>query len=82
MRYDFSVTNLGRVDLPIKAGRFELEAFTNLVNASEYERTICVNTFNGKFTTTLLFRESKMDLPCAEKLKKLAALQLPEAVRG
>ena len=82
VRYDFSVTNLGRVDLPVKAGRFELEAFTNLVNASEYERTICVNTFNGKLTTTLLFRESKMDLRCAEKLKELATLQLANAVRG
>jgi len=80
VRYDFSVTNLGRVDLPGKTGRFELEAFYNLVNASEHERTICVNTCNGRLTTSLLFRESKMDLASAEKLKELVDQQLAQAL--
>jgi hypothetical protein len=80
VKYDFSVTNLGRVDLPVIAGRFKLEAFYNLVNASEHERTVCVNTFNGRLTTSLLFRESKMDLHSAEKLQKLASWQLAQAL--
>jgi NRPS condensation-like uncharacterized protein len=80
VKYDFSVTNLGQVDLPVKAGRFKLDAFYNLVNTSEYERTVCVNTFNGRLTTSLLFRESKMDLRGAEILKELAGQQLAKAV--
>jgi hypothetical protein len=81
VKYDFSVTNLGRVDLPVKSSRFELEAFHNLVNASEHERTVCVNTFNGKLANSLLFRESKMDLRSAEKLMELISQQLAQAVQ-
>jgi NRPS condensation-like uncharacterized protein len=82
VNYDFSITNLGRIDLPVKVGRFELEAFYNLVNASEHERTVCVNTFKGRLTTCLLFRESKMDLGSAEKLEELVSQQLAQAVHG
>ena len=80
VKYDFSITNLGRLDLPVKAGRFELVAFYNLVNASEHERTVCVNTCNGRLTSSLLFRESKMDLHNAEKLQELAMGQLARAL--
>ncbi len=82
VNYDFSITNLGRIDLPVKVGRFELEAFYNLVNASEHERTVCINTFKGRLTTCLLFRESKMDLGSAEKLKELVSQQLAQAILG
>ena len=80
VKYDFSITNLGRVDLPVKAGRLALEAFYNLVNASEHERTVCVNSFNGRLTYTLLFRESKMDAGSAGNLMELVSQQLKQAI--
>jgi NRPS condensation-like uncharacterized protein len=80
VKYDFSITNLGRLDLPIKTGRFDVEAFYNLVNASEHERTICVNTFNGRLTYSCLFRESKMRPRQGEKLMDLVKEQLSKAV--
>jgi NRPS condensation-like uncharacterized protein len=76
VRYDFSITNLGRLDLPVKIGSLEVEAFYNLVNTSEHERTICVNTFNDRLTFSCLFRESKMDPRRAEKLMELVKEQL------
>ena len=80
VKYDFSVTNLGRVDLPVNAGKFVVEAFYNLVNTSEHERTICVNTFNGRLTYSYLFRESKMNPSKAQSLKDLVSGQLSKAV--
>jgi NRPS condensation-like uncharacterized protein len=80
VKYDFSITNLGRLDLPAKSGPFEVEAFYNLVNTSEYERTVCVNTCNGRLTYSFLFRESKMDLRRAEKLMYLVNGKLSRAV--
>ena len=80
VQYDFSITNLGRLDLPVKTGPFEVEAFYNLVNTSEHEQTVCVNTYNGRLTYSYLFRESKMDPYDAEKLMGLVTSQLSKAV--
>ena len=80
VKYDFSITNLGRVDLPVSNGKFEVEAFYNMVNTSEHERTICVNTFNGQLTYSYLFRESKMNYSAAQSLMDLVKEQLSKAV--
>ena len=80
VKYDFSITNLGRVDLPVSNGQFEVEAFYNMVNTSEHERTICVNTFNGQLTYSYLFRESKMNSSAAQSLLDLVREQLSKAV--
>ena len=80
VRYDFSVTNLGRLDLSACFGPLEVEAFTNLVNTSEHERTLCVNTFDGRLTWSLLFRESKMTPSQGRELLRLASEQLSKAV--
>jgi hypothetical protein len=78
--YDFSITNLGRVDVPAKAGRLEVQAFHNLVNTSEHERTVCVNTFDGRLTWNYLFRELKMDPARAGELMALVREELSRAI--
>ncbi len=78
--YDFSITNLGRVDVLAKAGRLKVQAFHNLVNTSEHERTVCVNTFDGRLTWNHLFRESKMDPARAGKLMISVREELLRAV--
>ncbi|HEX2997273.1 MAG TPA: hypothetical protein VHP14_20790, partial [Anaerolineales bacterium] len=40
VKYDFSITNLGRLDLPAKIGSLQVESFYNLVNSSHHERTV------------------------------------------
>jgi hypothetical protein len=80
VKFDFSITNLGRVKIPAEIGRFKIESFYNLVNSSEHERTICVNTHNGRLTYSYLFRESKMDPKQAEELMGLVWEQLSKAI--
>ena len=80
VKYDFSVTNLGRLAIPEDNGSLHMEAFYNLVNTSDEERTVCVNTFAGRLTWSYLFRESKMDPQEAEKLVKAVLAKLFGAI--
>ena len=80
VKYDFSITNLGRLDIPIEIGPLQVETFHNLVNSSEHERTVGVNTQGGKMTFTYTFRESKMDPVAGKSLLKEAMDQLAKAV--
>jgi len=79
VKYDFSITNLGRLDFPKQIGPLQIESFHNLVNSSEHERTVNVNTFDGRMTLTFIFRESKMTPHAGEQLMRQAILQLQEA---
>jgi len=74
--YDFSVTNLGRLDFPSQVGALRIESFHNLVNSSELERTVGVNTFEGRMTFIFMFRESKMTLQEGEQLMAQAIGEL------
>jgi NRPS condensation-like uncharacterized protein len=82
VRYDFSITNLGRLDIPARVGAIELEGFHNLVNSSEHERTVGVNTLAGRMTFTLIVRESKMAPEAASRLMRKALEGLAEAAGG
>lgn len=79
VKYDFSITNLGRLDFPTEIGSLQVEAFYNLVNSSEHERTVGVNTFGGRMTFILIFRESKMTPQAGGQLMADALQQLAEA---
>ena len=62
VKYDFSITNLGRIVLPERSGDLQVEAFYGpLVNASPYERTVGVSTLGGQMSIVLLFRRSMME---------------------
>lgn len=63
VKYDFSVTNLGRVPIPEQNGNLRVEAFYGpLVNSAPRERTVGVSTLGGQMTLSFLFRKSKMTL--------------------
>lgn len=79
VKYDFSITNLGRLNFPTEVGPLQVEAFYNLVNSSEHERTVGVNTFGGRMTFILIFRESKMTPQAGGQLMADALQQLAEA---
>jgi NRPS condensation-like uncharacterized protein len=76
--YDFSITNLGRLDFPSQVGPLQIESFHNLVNSSELERTVGVNTFDGRMTFIFIFRESRMTPQEGEQLMTDALRQLAE----
>jgi hypothetical protein len=79
--YDFSITNLGQVDIPAATGPLTVEAFHGpLVNSMENERTVGVSTFAGKLTFALLFRRSMMDPAWAAQLLERAVANLEAAV--
>jgi hypothetical protein len=80
-RYDFSITNIGRLDFPVKAGALRVEAFHNLVNSSEYEKTVNMNSFDGRLNFALLLRESLMTPDEAWELLEAAVGLLDEAVK-
>jgi hypothetical protein len=82
VKYDFSITNLGRLDFPAQIGPLRIEAFHNLVNSSEHERTVNVNTFDGRMTFIFIFRESKMAPDEGEQLMGQAIQQLAEVSGG
>jgi hypothetical protein len=79
VKYDFSITNLGRLDFPGEVGPLQIESVYNLVNSSEHESTVGVNTFGGRMTLILIFRESKMTPQAGEQLMADALQQLAEA---
>ena len=62
VKYDFSITNLGRIVLPERSGDLQVEAFYGpLVNSSPYERTVGVSTLGGQMSIVFLFRRSMME---------------------
>jgi hypothetical protein len=80
-KYDFSVTNLGQVDIPAGVGSLTVEAFYGpLVNSLEDERTVGVSTFAGKLTFVFLFRRSGLDPARAGQLLERAIAYLDRAV--
>ena len=80
INYDFSITNLGRLDFPVRYGPLRLEAmYGPAVNTSEQERTVGVTTIGGRMAFTLAFRDFVLDPAAAEQLKARAMARLGEA---
>lgn len=80
--YDFSITNLGQLNLPLQVGRWQVEAFVNVVNSSPYERTVGVNTVGGRMTFVLASRASLLSQEQAEFLMNRAIEELTEAIEN
>ena len=77
--YDFSITNLGRLALPLRSGALRVEAFYGpLVNSSEYERTVGVSTFADRLGLSFVFRASRTDPAQAKELMQRALALLTE----
>ena len=79
--YDFSITNLGKADIPTEVGSLAVEAFYGpLVNSMEGERTVGVSTFAGRLTFLLAFRRSGTDPAWAAKLMERVIARLGNEV--
>ena len=62
VKYDFSITNLGRLPIPERNGALQVEAYYGpLVNSSPYERTVGVSTLADQMSLSLLFRKSMLE---------------------
>jgi hypothetical protein len=73
VKYDFSITNLGRIVLPERSGDLQVEAFYGpLVNSSPYERTVGVSTLGGQMSIVFLFRRSMMESDRGRELMERA----------
>ncbi|MBN1888989.1 MAG: hypothetical protein JW850_13425 [Thermoflexales bacterium] len=75
--YDFSISNLGRLNWPSQFGTLEVQAvYGPAVNTSEQEKTVGIITFAGQMTFTFTFRDFVIDADMAEQLLALALRQL------
>ncbi len=62
VKYDYSMTNLGRIPIPECNGDLQVEAFYGpLVNSSSRERTVGISTVAGKMSFSFAFRQSMMN---------------------
>ncbi|MFZ6026313.1 MAG: phthiocerol/phthiodiolone dimycocerosyl transferase family protein [Chloroflexota bacterium] len=83
VRYDFSISNLGRLCLPTAGTSPVLEAvYGPVVNTSEREMTVGVSTACERLTMTLAYRDFVLDPMQAEKMATKAVDILAEAVGG
>lgn len=80
--YDFSITNLGRLDLPLQVGHWQVEEFVNIVNSSPYERTVGVNTLGNRMTFVFASRASLLSQAEAGSLMQEAMQELTKAVEN
>ena len=82
VKYDFSITNLGRVVIPEHCGALQVEAFYGpLVNSSVYERTVGVSTLAGQMSMSFIFRKSMMEPARGKEMVERAIGVLMDAVK-
>ncbi len=73
VKYDFSITNLGRIPIAERSGALQVEAFYGpLVNASPYERTVGVSTVAGQMSLAFIFRRSMLEPADGKQLMERA----------
>lgn len=73
VKYDFSITNLGRLPIPERNGALQVEAYYGpLVNSSPYERTVGVSTLADQMSFSLLFRKSMLEPARGQELMERA----------
>jgi NRPS condensation-like uncharacterized protein len=70
---DLAITNLGRLDYPIKYGQLELDRLIFITSGTPFiELVIPVVTVAGKFTFTINYLEEITDTPTMENIKEEA----------
>ena|GEM_PF-2331328 len=73
VKYDFSITNLGRLPIPERSGALQVEAFYGpLVNSSAYERTVGVSTLADQMSFAFIFRKSMLEPAHGQELMERA----------
>lgn len=81
VNYDLSVSNLGRLDLPLQYGPLQLEAFYGpAVNGTKNEQVLGVATVGGQMTFTYVYRTAVMGSATAQRICDRAMHRLAEAV--
>jgi len=67
----FTITNLGKQDMPVKNGEIELEAiYGPFICSDTFEKYIGVITVGGRMFMTISFEESIIDKRTVEQLKE------------
>jgi hypothetical protein len=80
--YDFSMTNLGRLDFPTQSGDLRIEGYYGpFADGSEQERVVGTLTFDGRMYFTLIYRDFVLSPQQARNLTECAKAILQEAVR-
>ena len=80
IRYDLSITNLGRLPLPAQYGSLCLERlYGPVVNGTPNEQVLGVSTVNGRMSFTFTYREVMLDTPTAQRLLDRALFHLETA---
>lgn len=78
--YDLSITNLGRLDFPLRYGPLQLDVmYGPLLVAYKDEKVLGVSTVDGKMTCTLAFADFAMDVATAGQIKGRAMRHLGAA---
>jgi hypothetical protein len=81
VKYDLSITNLGRLPFPTQYGSLQLDAlFGPCISGKRNEVILSVNTVNNKMHLTLIFTDVKLTTAQAEEIKGKALKWLGEAV--
>lgn len=80
VEYDLSISNLGRLDIPIQYGSLYLEAFYGpAIGTNPEEIVLGVITIGGKMHFTMTFTDMKLTLVQAEEIKEIAMKHLADA---
>jgi len=79
-KHDVSITNLGALDLPERAGPLSLQSvYGPAVNGVEEEQVVGVSTAAGVMTFSLVFRDSFMERQVAVRIGETALRELRDA---
>jgi len=83
VKHDLSISNLGRLDFPVRYGALELDAlFGPILGDDPEDRVLGVVTIGGVMHLSLSFTDSKMSPAQAEQLKESAMDWLAQAANG
>ncbi|MFL7892499.1 MAG: hypothetical protein AB8I56_10570 [Anaerolineales bacterium] len=80
VEYDLSITNLGKLDIPVHYGSLQLEAlYGPTITGNPTEIVLGVITIGGKMYFSLVYTDWKLKPSQAEKIKESAMKWLAEA---
>ena len=80
--YGYSITNVGKINIPVSYGKFQLESvYGSLFYSDVNEKTVGVITVSGKLTYLLSYNEDNLDKDCAQKIKNRFNQYIAEALK-
>jgi NRPS condensation-like uncharacterized protein len=82
LNYGFSLTNVGRVNIPVSYGKLELDCvYGPIVYSDVNEKTVGVTTVGNKMTFVLTHKVENIDKETAGKIKNSVIQKLSEAIK-